>query len=212
MSIRLTLESLLQLKSTYRGLLPGNSELYYIPSLFNEAATDGYYKSLLENIDWQHDKIKMFGMWHLQPRLTAWYGDVAYTYSGITMQPKGWTPELLKIKSAIEQQTDQVYNSVLVNLYRDGKDYMGWHRDNDKPLGVNPNIASVSVSFGAVRSFQIREYKTKENKINIELDSGSLLVMAGDTQHTHEHQVPKRLKVTEPRMNLTFRRIYSAFS
>jgi len=143
----------------------------------------------------------------MQPRLTAWYGDPgkAYSYSGITMQPHNWTKALLEIKQRIEAVAGASFNSALLNLYRDGKDSMGWHRDNEKELGINPVIGSVS--FGAARTFVLRHYTDKKLKQSIELTHGSFLLMRGRTQHCWEHSLPKRITSTGERINITFRRI-----
>lgn len=193
-----------------RNLLPIQGKLYYIPHVFSEKEADLYFEQLKNDINWRQDEIMMFGRKVMQPRLTAWYGDAAYTYSGITMHPEPWTDTLLAIKDKVESYTGTGFNSVLLNFYRDGKDHMGWHRDNEKGLGEKPVIASVS--FGAVRAFQIRRYATKDDKLSIEVENGSLILMQGEMQQHWEHQLPKRLKVKEPRINLTFRTVYPAFS
>lgn len=141
----------------------------------------------------------------MQPRLTALYGDAdkSYGYSGIVMQPNVWTRELKEIKLAVEKKSGHTFSVALLNLYRDGNDSMGWHRDNEKELGKDPVIASVN--FGAKRRFQLREYITKSNLRNLDLTQGSLLVMQGESQHHWEHRVPKTSRFTEPRINITFR-------
>lgn len=147
----------------------------------------------------------MFGKEILQPRLTALYGDAdkKYSYSGITMQPQQWTKSLLEIKDKIEQVAGVTFTTALLNFYRDGKDSMGWHRDNEKVLGINPVIGSVS--FGAARTFQFRNYKEKKITQSIELTHGSFLMMKGETQHHWEHQLPKTNKQLAGRINITFR-------
>ncbi len=144
----------------------------------------------------------------MQPRLTAWYGDPdkKYSYSGITMAPTNWTTPLMAIKSRVDDCAGVQFNSVLLNYYRDGKDSMGWHRDNEKELGLNPVIASVT--FGASRNFQLRHYRDKKSLVQVSLQHGSLLLMKGATQHFWEHQLPKTTKVMSPRLNMTFRVIY----
>ena len=140
------------------------------------------------------------------PRLTAWYGDQdqTYTFSGITLQPHPWTPELLEIKKKLESRAGTSFNSVLLNRYRDGKDSISWHQDNEKELGKNPIIASVN--FGATRTFQLRHIHTGE-KISIQLTHGSLVIMMGELQHFWKHQIPKTRKPVGERINLTFRTI-----
>ena len=121
------------------------------------------------------------------------------------MQPHPWTSLLQKIKLLIENKTDTQFTSVLLNYYRDGKDSNGWHADNEKELGTNPIIASLS--FGAERSFQLKHNSDKDQKKNIVLEHGSLLLMKGTTQHFWKHQIPKTSKPIGPRINLTFRKI-----
>ncbi len=150
----------------------------------------------------------MFGKEVMQPRLTAWYGDSdkAYTYSGITMQPHAWIKSLQEIKQKIEIVAAVTFTSALLNLYRNGKDSMGWHRDNEKELGNAPIIGSVS--FGATRIFQFRNYKTKSDTKSFELTHGSFLLMCGETNHYWEHQVPKTNQPVKERINITFRVIF----
>ncbi len=151
----------------------------------------------------------MFGKRVMQPRLTALYGEPEkpFRYSGITMNPIEWNEPLLKIKEKVEKVTKTTFSSALLNLYRDGNDSMGWHRDNEKELGINPLIASVSL--GEARPFLVRDYREKKTKIEIELTSGSLLLMAGESQNFWEHCVPKRKRITNSRINITFRNILS---
>lgn len=191
--------------NTHNNLLPSHGELHYYPSFIDGQLAQRYYDVLLKGISWQQESITIYGKQVLQPRLTAWYGAASYTYSGTTMSPQPWTPPLSEIKSMVECFTGATFNSVLLNLYRDGKDYMGWHRDNEKELGTEPVIASVSL--GAVRSFQVRKYKTKDRKLSIEAAPGSLITMQGIIQSHWEHCLPKRLRVKDSRINLTFRRI-----
>jgi alkylated DNA repair dioxygenase AlkB len=138
------------------------------------------------------------------PRLTAWYGDndKPYSFSGITLNPLSWTKTLSEIKNRIEPKAGVSFNSVLLNLYRDGNDSISWHTDAEPELGKNPVIASVN--FGETRNFQLRHIETKE-KVEIELVHGSLLIMQGELQHFWQHQVPKTAKKIKDRINLTFR-------
>lgn len=158
-------------------------------------------------IEWKHEPIWMFGKKVMQPRLTAWYGDAgkAYRYSGILMTPFPWTSSLLEIKAKVEELTGEKFNSALLNLYRNGADSMGWHRDNEPELGINPVIASVSL--GAARRFLLREYQDKKSKTEILLEDGSLLIMKGESQTHWEHSIPKTTKCMAPRINITFRSI-----
>ena len=147
----------------------------YIPSFFQKELSDKYLLKLLESIEWKQEKMNMYGRELLFPRLTAWYGDSdkPYTFSGITLKPLTWTEELLEIKKYIETKTHVIFNSVLLNRYRDGNDSISWHTDAEKELGKNPIIASVN--FGATRTFQLKHIETKE-RIDIELSHGSLLL------------------------------------
>ncbi len=189
-------------------ILPFNGEVLFFPNVFSKLESDNYLSALTAGINWKHEAIKMFGKEVMQPRLTAWYGDSdkPYSYSGITMQPHAWNAHLLEIKTRIEGTSGTIFTSALLNYYRDGKDSMGWHRDNEKELGINPVIGSVS--FGAARTFQLRNYADKSIIRGIELTHGSFLIMRGQTQHYWEHRVPKatlRNVATGPRINITFR-------
>lgn len=157
---------------------------------------------------WRQETVTVWGKEFLQPRLTAWYGDsgIAYSYSGITMDPLPWTPTIAILKNRVEELVSVEFNSVLLNLYRDGNDRMGFHSDNERDLGERPIIASVSL--GATRRFTFQPIRRDGGRaIEIELRGGSLLVMAGDTQKNWKHAVPKESRPTGPRVNLTFRRI-----
>ncbi len=188
-------------------LLPFQGEMYYFPGFFSKNESDIFFDILLSNIQWKQETIKILGKYVLTPRLSAWYGDFnkAYEYSGLKMLPLPWTKELLQIKEKIEKTFSFYFTSVLLNLYRDGKDSMGWHRDNEKELGTNPVIASVS--FGATRIFKIRHIHQPSNLIKMKLTHGSLLLMQGATQHYWEHEIPKTKKCIGQRINLTFRKI-----
>jgi len=182
-----------------------DAELLYHPAFFNKTESDRIFKTLLESIEWKQDKIIMYGKELPLPRLSAWYGDnnKPYTYSGITLNPLPWTDELLRIKEKIEAVAQVTFSSVLLNRYRDGQDYVGWHTDAEKELGKNPVIGSVN--FGATRKFQLRRIDNHKDKFEVELKHGTFLVMTGTMQHYWQHQVPKTaLKIGE-RVNLTFR-------
>lgn len=181
-----------------------NGEYIFFPNFFSKAESDLLLKGLRNNIVWKQESMNMYGKKIDFPRLTAWYGnnDKPYSFSGITLQPLPWTSEILTIKNKIEPVAKTVFNSVLLNLYRDGNDSISWHTDAERELGLNPVIASVN--FGATRKFQLRHIKTKE-KLEIELTHGSLLIMQGELQHFWQHQVPKTSKSVGERINLTFR-------
>lgn len=159
------------------------------------------------NIRWKQDVLKLYGKDIPLPRLTAWYGNpgAAYTYSGIKSEPNPWNDGLLHIKKRIEDATNCEFNSVLLNWYRDGKDSLSWHADDEKELGIDPVIASAN--FGETRDFQLRCNLNNEWKINIPLKHGTLLVMRGELQRHWKHAVPKRSGVNGSRFNLTFRNI-----
>ncbi len=175
---------------------------------FSKTESDHLYNNLIEKINWEQHEITMFGKTMNQPRLTAFYGDnnKDYSYSGIRLKPTEWNEDLILIKSRIEKTTNESFSSVLLNYYRNGRDSMGWHADDEKELGKNPVIASVS--FGATRHFQLKHNTLKDfKKVDIELTHGSLLLMKGTTQHHWKHQIPKSAKPIESRINLTFRLI-----
>lgn len=182
-----------------------DATISYYPNFFEAAEADKIFKELLETTPWQQDNITVFGKTHPQPRLTALFGNDGkpYSYSNITMQPHPWNSLLQKIKEQTEAVCDIHFTTVLLNLYRDGKDSNGWHADNEKELGRNPVIASIS--FGAVRAFHLRYNLDKNQKQKIILEHGSLLLMEGTTQQYWKHQIPKTAKPINPRINLTFR-------
>lgn len=159
------------------------------------------------NIRWKQDSLKLYGKSIPLPRLTAWYGDpgAAYTYSGIKSDPNPWTDGLLHLKHRIEEAVGSSFNCVLLNWYRDGKDSLSWHADDEPELGVHPVIASAN--FGATRDFQLRRNDDPDQKVTIPLKHGTLLVMRGALQDHWKHAVPKRANVRQSRFNLTFRRI-----
>ena len=184
-----------------------DAEIVYYPHFFDVMQSDLLFQELLQKIPWQQDDIKVFGKIHAQPRLTALFGNdgKSYSYSNIKMQPHSWNSMLHDLKQKVEAVSATDFTTVLLNLYRDGKDSNGWHADNEKELGVNPVIASLS--FGAERYFHLQHNTDKNQKIKILLEHGSLLVMKGATQHFWKHQIPKTAKPIGSRINLTFRSI-----
>ncbi len=182
-----------------------DAEVTLVPAFFDAAESDVYLAALRHATVWGQGRLTLWGKTHDEPRLTAWYGDAGkiYSYSGIVLNPQPWTPLLREIKARVEEAAQTQFNSVLLNLYRDGRDSNGWHQDNEPELGRNPVIASVS--FGAVRRFQMRHKLRKEHRLHLDLPHGSLLLMAGATQHTWQHQIPKTAKPIGERINLTFR-------
>lgn len=181
-------------------------EWNYFPHFFDESESERLFRNLQTQLVWKEESIRLFGKWIMQPRLTALYGEKAYTYSGREMNPLLWTPDLLYIKEKIEQHTGGRFNAVLCNLYRNGMDSMGWHSDDEKELGPNPVIASLSL--GAVRKFKLKHTYNHEIPLHkMALGNGSLLTMKGTTQHFWKHEIPKEPGITDPRINLTFRYI-----
>jgi alkylated DNA repair dioxygenase AlkB len=182
-----------------------NAEMEYYSNFFTEHHANELFETIRNEIPWQQDAIKVFGKIHPQPRLTSLFGNdgKSYGYSNIVMQPNPWNSVLLFIKEEIEKVCDETFTTVLLNYYRDGKDSNGWHADNEKELGRNPVIASVS--FGAARMFHLKHNSIIDQKLKINLEHGSLLIMKGETQHFWKHQIPKTAKPIGPRINLTFR-------
>ena len=185
-----------------------NLSVEYIENFFDFDQSQLYMEHLTNDIKWKREKIRMWGKEIVTKKRIAWYADEgkSYTYSGSTLHPDQWNELLLEIKKYVEQYMKFQFNSVLLNEYPNGKVGMGWHSDDERELGIDPIIASLS--FGANRDF-IFKHKTDKNvdNIKIHLKSGSLLLMLGSTQHYWKHSLPKRLKVREPRINLTFRKI-----
>lgn len=202
---------LLDAEAEVEELLTGHSGQGCTATLYRKAlsgdASHRLFLKLHEDVQWQQRDVIVYGRKHLQPRLVAWFADAgtSYTYAGLTLQPSTWTNPILEIKAVCEELAGTTFNSVLLNLYRDGNDTVGWHSDNEPELGRDPTI--VSVSLGTTRRFDLRHKQTKET-VKVALASGSALVMAGRTQTAWSHQVPRTKKVMEPRINLTFRHVY----
>ncbi|WP_295996757.1 alpha-ketoglutarate-dependent dioxygenase AlkB [Rugamonas sp.] len=159
---------------------------------------------LIADTAWRADSITLYGRRHAQPRLTAWHGEARYRYSGMTLEPLPFTALQLDIKRAVELATGRRYNSVLLNYYRDERDSMGFHADDEKELGPEPAIASVS--FGATRTF-ILKHRRLPKTVKLALGDGSLLLMAGALQSHWRHGINKESTPRGPRVNLTFRHI-----
>lgn len=179
----------------------------YYPNLFTQEKADELFDLLYKNTPWQQDTITVYGKNHLQPRLTALYGNEGkpYKYSNIIMQPHAWNPTLIHIKELVEEKANQQFTTVLANLYRNERDSNGWHSDNEKELGRNPVIASVS--FGEERVFQLKHNTNKNAKLSLNLSHGSLILMKEGSQIYYKHQIPKSSKSLNQRINLTFRTI-----
>ncbi|MHB8207828.1 alpha-ketoglutarate-dependent dioxygenase AlkB family protein [Mucilaginibacter sp.] len=178
----------------------------YYGKVMDKDEADAYLKNLLDTIEWKNDEAIIFGRHIITKRKVAWYGDdgYSYKYSGTTKQALNWTPELLELKKLTEQLTGESFNSCLLNLYHDGNEGMAWHSDDEKSLGKDSAIASLS--FGAERKFSLKHRVTKESH-SLLLENGSLLIMKGATQTNWLHSLPKSKKITSPRVNLTFRRM-----
>ncbi len=187
-------------------LLPYNGIVNYYGRILTLEESKFYYENLLNEIPWENDEAFLFGKRIITKRKVAWYGnkEYAYTYSGATKYGKVWTKELLSLKKVIEKKLKAEFNSCLLNLYHTGSEGMGWHSDDEKALGKETEIASVSL--GAERFFTFKHKKSKES-VKILLENGSLLVMKGATQSYWLHRLPPTVKVKSPRINLTFRTI-----
>src|SRR5260221_2436477 len=185
-----------------------NGEVYYVSDLNLGRAPDTIVRQLIAEIPWRQENILVWGKLYSQPRLVAWYGDSGsdYTYSGIKLTPIPWTDLLLDIKNRVETVTATSFNSVLLNYYRDNRDSMGFHSDDEPELGARPVIASLSL--GEVRTLILKHRLNKLVKpVRLRLTSGSLLLMKGETQRYWSHGIAKESRPCGPRINLTFRRI-----
>lgn len=183
-----------------------DGEVILYQNFFKSLESNQFFQELLTGIKWQQDQVQVDNKEIELPRLTAWYGDEgkSYSYSGMLKHPYAWNSTLIAIKNRVEEVAKVNFNSVLLNLYRNGKDRVSWHSDDEPELGKNPIIASVS--FGNTRRFQLRHRFSKNlDKITINLTHGSLLIMKSSTQHFWQHQIPKASKRIEERINLTFR-------
>ena len=169
------------------------------------------FEQLLRESKWQQREMNMYGSKVKQPRLTAWYGDPSrrYLYSGIKNIPLPWTDLLLELRRRIEDATFSGFNSVLLNLYRDQNDSMGFHSDDEKELGPEPTIASLS--FGEVRTFIFKhKFKSELPPVHLPLREGSVLLMQGSTQRHWKHAINRETRPCGPRINLTFRHVFTA--
>lgn len=186
--------------------LPYDGTVNYHGKLMSWEEANFYLKNLLDTIDWRNDEAVIFGKKIITKRKVAWYGDkpFEYTYSNTTKRALSWTPELLKLKSLIEEESGETFNSCLLNLYHTGEEGMAWHSDGETDLKKDGAIASVS--FGAERKFAFKHKESKE-KVELILEHGSLLVMKGKTQTYWLHRLPPTKKISSPRVNLTFRTI-----
>jgi alkylated DNA repair dioxygenase AlkB len=190
----------------HANLLPCDGMVHYHGAVFAPAAADHYFATLRQEVPWQHDEAVIYGRHLITARKVAWYGDAkfAYAYSGVTRHALPWNPVLTELKTITEQATGTRFNSCLLNLYHDGGEGMAWHSDDEKSLGRDTAIASLS--FGAERRFCFKHKRTAL-AAEIVLGHGSLLVMKGSTQTHWLHSIPKSKKITTARINLTFRTI-----
>jgi len=181
-----------------------DADVRYWPHALDVGRADDLFAALRSGIEWQQEHVVIFGQRRRVPRLVAWHGDpdAHYTYSGAPHEPQAWTAELLELRAVAAALTGHSYNSVLLNLYRDGRDGMGWHADDEAELGRDPPIASFSL--GATRRFRLR-HRHSRDVVELELGHGSLLAMTGPTQHHYVHSVPKTARPVGERINLTFR-------
>jgi alkylated DNA repair dioxygenase AlkB len=185
-----------------------DADICYWPRVDLGAPVDRVLRELIERTPWRSEAITLYGQQYQQPRLTAWYGDpgTRYTYSGLALEPMPWTELLSDVRRRVEALTEASFNSVLMNYYRDHRDSMGMHSDDEPELGRNPVIASLSL--GEQRTFVLKHKFMKDLKpVNILLASGSLLLMKGATQHHWKHGINKLTRPCGPRVNLTFRQV-----
>ena len=189
-----------------RNILPNNGTVNYYGPLFSLSKAEHYMQSLLNKIEWKNDEVLIYGKRIITKRKIAWYGDspYSYTYSNTTKKALPWISELLELKEIVEKQSNETFNSCLLNLYHDGSEGMTWHSDAEKELQENSSIASLS--FGAERKFSFKN-KIDKKIISLVLQHGSLLLMKGETQSHWLHCLPTTKKTNLPRVNLTFRTI-----
>ncbi|KAB7768023.1 alpha-ketoglutarate-dependent dioxygenase AlkB [Xanthomonas sp. LMG 12461] len=186
--------------------LPG-ADLRWYPEWLDPAVAAALCAQLLQDVTWEVHSIRLFGKLVDSPRLSCWIGDAdaSYRYSGTLFAPHPWPAALLPLRARLAAETGVAFNSVLANRYRDGRDAMGWHSDDERELGPTPVIASLSL--GATRRFVLRHRQQPALRQALELTSGGLLLMAGDTQRLYRHALPRTAKPVGERINLTFRRI-----
>lgn len=186
--------------------LPG-AALDFDPDWLPAAQADALFAALMATVPWEVHRIRLFGRDIESPRLSCWIGDPAarYRYSGTWFEPRPWPACLLSVRERLSEELGIAFNSVLANRYRDGRDGMGWHRDDEAELGPQPVIASLSL--GQVRRFSLKPQAPGMQRLSLELPHGSLLVMRGGTQANYRHSLPKTARAVGERINLTFRRI-----
>lgn len=166
-------------------------------------------QELIETTPWEQPRVKVYGKWYPTPRLVGFHADpeIAYAYSATLHTSRAWTPTLAGLRRRVSDAVGHRFNALLLNYYRDGRDTIGWHADDEAELGARPIIASLSL--GAAREMFFRPKQGRGERVALTLTCGSLLLMRGDTQHRWLHHLPRRTRCREPRLNLTFRRLYS---
>ena len=191
-------------------ILPSDGTVNYYGRVLTPAQADTYFEILLKTINWKNDEAVIFGKHIITKRKAAWYGNDAYeyTYSNTTKQALPWTKELLELKALAEEKTGTVFNSCLLNLYHNGDEGMAWHSDDERSLGKNSTIASLSL--GAERKFALKHKESKKT-VTLQLENGSLLVMKDTTQSNWLHSLPKSKRISKARVNLTFRTMIEQF-
>ena len=183
----------------------------YWPGFLDPEEASSYFAALQSRIDWHTPRVFVYGRWIDSPRQSAWYGDrgAVYRYSGTINEPIPWLPELKALRERLNDFCKNQFNSMLANHYRSGNDSMGWHSDDEKELGPEPVIASISL--GGVRRFLLRHRRRKDLPTHeIMLENGSLLVMRAGSQRAWRHSIPKTRRAVAPRINLTYRHIMPA--
>lgn len=184
-----------------------DGSLAYDPAFLSPDEAEPLLQQLSEQLSWRQDRIRLFGKEHAIPRLQLFMGEpgIRYRYSNLTLETVPWHPAVKQLKELIEAESGFPFNAVLLNLYRNGQDSMGWHSDDEPEQGQNPVIASVSL--GETRRFLLRRKDNHKTRYEIALPNGSLLLMAGALQHFWQHSVPRTQKPRQPRINLTFRHV-----
>jgi len=188
----------------------GDARLGLCRGWLEPAAAQALAQRLRQGLPWSVHRIRLFGRKVDSPRLSCWVGDpgASYRYSGARFEPQPWIPELLELRQRLAAELGRDFNSVLANCYRDGRDAMGWHSDDEPELGPEPLIASLSL--GATRRFLLRRRGDPGSRLALELEPGSLLLMGGAMQRHWQHALPRTARPVGERINLTFRRILAA--
>ncbi len=189
-----------------QNLLPYDGEVFYFGKILTAQQSEFYFHELMNGINWKNDALQIYGKTIISKRKYAWHADgpYNYAYSGVARIAETWTDTLLELREIAENNCGISFNSCLLNLYHNGGEGMAWHSDDEKLLGDNPQIASISL--GAERNFAFR-HKRDKKRIDLMLSNGSLLLMKGECQKYWQHALPKSLKIKSARINLTFRNV-----